>query len=102
MTARPTRFWVEALNVKDVPSGDILSLGDALRQPQIQHRGTLQKVAVPGIGDIEVFGLTALFDKTRAEVETPPPTLGQHNAETLGRFGYTEAQLAELKAKAVI
>jgi len=102
LTARPTRFWVEALNVKDVPSGDILSLGDALRQPQIQHRGTLQKVAVPGIGDIEVFGLTALFDKTRAEVETPPPTLGQHNAEILGRLGYNEAQLAELKAKAVI
>jgi CoA:oxalate CoA-transferase len=102
LTQQPTRHWVEALNARDVPSGEILGLEQALRQPQIQHRGTLQKVDVPGIGGIEVFGLTALFDKTSGDVKTPPPTLGQHNAEILGRLGYTETQLAELKTKGVI
>jgi crotonobetainyl-CoA:carnitine CoA-transferase CaiB-like acyl-CoA transferase len=85
-----------------VPSGEILSLKQALRQPQIAHRGVLQKMNVPGIGDIEVFGLTAMFDRTSAAVTTPPPALGQHNAEILGRLGYGEAQLSELKQKAVI
>jgi len=99
---KPSKYWVEALNARDVPSGEILSLKEALRQPQMVHRGTLQKVNVPGIGDIEVFGLTALFDKTSGDVSTPPPTLGQHNAEILGRLGYTENDLAELKAKGVI
>ena len=102
LAEKPTLFWVNALNALDVPSGDILSLEQALRQPQIKHRGVLQKVNTPGIGEIEVFGLTALFDKTSGAVETPPPTLGQHNAEILGRLGYDEAQLAELKSKAVI
>jgi crotonobetainyl-CoA:carnitine CoA-transferase CaiB-like acyl-CoA transferase len=102
LVEKSTLFWVEALNAKDVPSGEILSLEQALRQPQIQHRGTLQKVDVPGVGGIEVFGLTALFSQTSGTVETPPPTLGQHNAEILGRLGYDEAQLKELKTKAVI
>jgi len=102
LAERPTLAWVEALNAKDVPSGEILDLEAALRQPQIRHRGVLQKVETPGIGEIEVFGLTALFDKTRGDVETPPPTLGQHNAEILARIGYGGTELAELKAKGVI
>ena len=99
---KPTLSWVEALNARDVPSGEILSLEAALRQPQVMHRGVLQKVDTPGIGEIEVFGLTARFDKTSGDVATPPPMLGEHNAEILGRLGYDETQLKELKAKAVI
>jgi len=83
LSEKPTAHWVEALNAQDVPSGEILSLKDALRQPQITHRGVLQKVDVPGLANIEVFGLTALFDRTSGSVTTPPPTLGQHNAEIL-------------------
>jgi crotonobetainyl-CoA:carnitine CoA-transferase CaiB-like acyl-CoA transferase len=102
LITEPTLHWVEALNARGVPSGDILSLKQAMRQPQVEHREVLQKVNVPSIGDIEVFGLTAQFDRTPGAVTTPPPTLGQHNAEVLGPLGYDEVQLAELKKKAVI
>ncbi|MFZ1376811.1 MAG: CoA transferase [Geothrix sp.] len=102
LAQRPTAHWVEALNAKDVPSGDILSLEDALRQPQVQHRQVLQKVAVAGVGQVEVFGLTALFEKTPGTVDTPPPTLGEHNARIFGTLGLSESEQAELKAKGVI
>lgn len=102
LTKRPTAHWVEALNAKDVPSGDILSLEAALRQPQVQHRQVLQKVAVAGVGDVEVFGLTALFDKTPGSVDTPPPTLGEHNRAIYGALGLSEAELSDLKTKGVI
>jgi len=99
---KPTAYWVDALNAKDVPSGDILGLEAALRQPQVQHRNVLRKVTVEGFGDIEVFGLTALFDKTPGSVDTPPPTLGEHNHLIFGMLGVTDAQQAELKSKGVI
>jgi len=99
---RPTAHWVEALNAKDVPSGDILTLEAALRQPQVQHRKVLQKVPVAGIGEVEVFGLTARFDKTPGSVDTPPPTLGEHNRAIYGALGLSEAELSELKTKGVI
>jgi crotonobetainyl-CoA:carnitine CoA-transferase CaiB-like acyl-CoA transferase len=98
----PTRHWVEALNARDVPSGEILSLKQAVRQPQIAHRGVLQTVKVPNLGDIEVFGLTALFDRTPGAITTPPPALGQHNAEIFGRLGYGPSELAEFKKNGVI
>jgi len=102
LAEQPTAHWVEALNAKDVPSGDILSLEDALRQPQVQHRQVLQKVAVAGVGEVEVFGLTALFEKTPGSVEAPPPTLGQHNHQIYVSLGLSEAEQAELKTKGVI
>lgn len=102
LTTLPTAHWVEALNARDVPSGEILSLAQALRQPQVAHRGVLQKVEVPGIGPIEVFGLTALFDRAAGHVTAPPPALGEHNAEILDRLGYTRDELAALENAAVI
>ncbi len=102
LAQRPTASWVEALNAKDVPSGDILSLEAALRQPQVEHRQVLQKVMVEGVGDVEVFGLTALFGKTPGSVDTPPPTLGEHNQQVYAALGLSEARLTELKSKGVI
>ncbi len=97
-----TEAWVAKLNAHDVPSGAILGLKEALRQPQVQHRGVLQKTQVPGVGEIEVFGLTALFGACSGDVVAPPPTLGQHNAEIYERAGLDEAARAELKSKGVI
>lgn len=102
LAQKPTGFWVRELNAKDVPSGDILSLEDALRQPQVQHRQVLQKVAVAGVGEVEVFGLTALFEKTPGSVDAPPPTLGEHNHQVFSSLGLSEAEQAELKTKGVI
>ena len=102
LTQQPTAFWVRELNAKDVPSGEILGLEAALRQPQAEHRQVLQKVQVAGVGEIEVFGLTALFAKTPGSIDAPPPTLGQHNAAVYGALGLSEAEQAELKSKGVI
>ncbi|WP_306589699.1 CaiB/BaiF CoA-transferase family protein [Geothrix sp. 21YS21S-4] len=102
LTLKPTAFWVQALNAKDVPSGEILSLEAALRQPQIRHREVLRKVDVRGVGEVEVFGLTPLFEKTPGSVDAPPPLLGEHNAEIYGGLGLGEADLADLKSKGVI
>ncbi|WP_243321987.1 CoA transferase [Geothrix sp. SG200] len=102
LAQKPTAFWVRELNAKDVPSGEILGLEEALRQPQIAHRGVLQKVQAKNIGEIEVFGLTALFEKTPGSVDAPPPALGEHNAEIYGALGLGETELAELKSKGVI
>ena len=102
LAAKPTAAWVSALNAADVPSGAILGLEEALRQPQVVHRDVLKTVPLAGFGDIEVFGLTAMFEKTPGAVETPPPELGEHNAAIYTALGISAAEQAELKAKGVI
>jgi crotonobetainyl-CoA:carnitine CoA-transferase CaiB-like acyl-CoA transferase len=99
---KETACWAEELNAKGIPSGEILSLEAALNQPQIKHRKTLKTVHTPGIGDIPLFNLTAKFDKTSAEVETPPPSLGQHTQELLKELGYSSEQMKTFKEKGII
>ncbi len=99
---QPTARWVEALNAKGVPSGEILGLEAALTAPQIEHRGTIQTVEAPGLGPLRLFNLTAKFEKTPAAIETPPPRLSAHTEAILGALGYGADAIASLRQKGVI
>jgi CoA:oxalate CoA-transferase len=102
LAERGTMEWVELLNKNGVPSGAILSLEDALKQPQVKHRETLKDVVVEGIGTIPLFNLTAKFDQTPGDITSPPPRLSAHTAEILASIGITEAEVTDLKTKNVI
>jgi crotonobetainyl-CoA:carnitine CoA-transferase CaiB-like acyl-CoA transferase len=99
---RPTAHWVEALNKKGVPSGEILSLQDALAAPQIAYRQTIQTVVEPGIGPLKLFNLTARFEDTPAGIDAPPPRLSAHTDGLLKELGYTDTEIATFREKKVV
>lgn len=102
LAERDTTEWVEILNASGVPSGAILSLEDALKQPQIRHRETLKDVPIEGIGTVPLFTLTAKFDQTPGDITSAPPRLSAHTADVLASIGITEDELADLKTKKVV
>ncbi len=99
---KETSFWAEALNAKGIPSGEILSLDDALHQPQVEYRKALAEIDTPGVGKIKVFNLTAKFDKTNGDVDSPPPTLSQHTDEILKELGYSDEEVKGFKENKVV
>jgi formyl-CoA transferase len=102
LTEKTTAYWVEALNARGIPSGDVLSLEAALTSEQARHRHVLEEVEEPGIGEIKLFNLTAKFSKTPGQIEAPPPLLSEHTEAILTELGYTCEEQKALKQKMVI
>jgi CoA:oxalate CoA-transferase len=102
LSRESTARWVEVLNAKGIPSGDVLSLEAALSSEQAQHRQVLAEVEQPQIGNIKIFNLTARFSKTPASIDVPPPVLSQHTEEILTGLGYTAEEQEALKEKMVV
>jgi crotonobetainyl-CoA:carnitine CoA-transferase CaiB-like acyl-CoA transferase len=99
---KPTSHWVETLNSRSVPSGEILSLEAALDSEQVKYRRVIENVEQPGIGPVKVFNLTAKFSKTPSEITAPSPHLSEHTEGILTELGYTSEEIKTLKNKTVI
>lgn len=102
LKTRPTADWVAALNARGVPSGEILTLGAALSAPQVAHRGTIQTVTEPGIGPLDLFTLTAKFEKTPGAIDTPPPRLSADTEQILIGLGYDTGTIATFREQGVV
>jgi len=99
---KETKYWADALNEKGIPSGEILSLDEALHQPQVEHRKALTEIDTPNVGKIRVFNMTAKFDKTDGDVNLPPPTLSEHTTEVLKKLGYNDEEIKEFRTNGII
>jgi CoA:oxalate CoA-transferase len=97
-----TTHWVEVLNARGIPSGDVVSLETALASAQARHRQVIADVEQPGMGNIKLFNMTAKFSKTPAQIEMPPPRLSENTQDILGELGYGAEEIKVLKEKFVI
>jgi CoA:oxalate CoA-transferase len=102
LTQNTTVHWVDILNEKGIPSGDIVSLAQALSSEQVAHRKTIAEITEPSLGNLKLFNLSAKFSKTPASIDTPPPRLSAHTEELLTQLGYTKDDMLALKEKMVI
>jgi crotonobetainyl-CoA:carnitine CoA-transferase CaiB-like acyl-CoA transferase len=101
---RPARNWARELNRVGVPSGAVFAVPDILEHPQIAERGLIAEFDdVPGAGrGVRVLRTGVKIDGAPPGVESPPPRLGEHNAEVYGELGVTPEKLARLEEEGVI
>lgn len=76
---------VRVLHDHRVPCAPVLSVADALREPQLLHRLTVVDIADPALGDFQVPGPLFRFPERGDLTHRWAPALGEHNADILGR-----------------
>lgn len=104
LKSRKAQEWVCELNALGVPAGEVLSVPEVLKTPQVVQGGLVDHfTAVPGVDrDVDIVRTGVKINGTTPKVATPPPQLGQHNAEIFGGIGVNSVELAELDAEGAI
>ncbi|GGX57960.1 CaiB/BaiF CoA transferase family protein [Streptomyces fructofermentans] len=83
LATRPAVEWERELNAAGVPAARVLTVPQALEQPQLEHRRFVTELdhpARPG-QRLRVVGSGVTFDGEAFAPPSPPPLLGEHNAE---------------------
>lgn len=94
---------IELLRQADLPCSPVNTIDRVVRDPQTVARNLIETVEHPLLGPLKMLGVLPKLSLTPGRVMSPPPELGQHNAEVYGGLlGLSSAELAELKEQAVI
>ncbi|MFJ6064617.1 CaiB/BaiF CoA transferase family protein [Streptomyces tendae] len=98
LAARPAADWERELNAAGIPAARVLSVPDALEQPQLAHRDFVSELHHPGRPGqpLRVVGNGVLVDGKAFGPPSPPPLLGEHNSQRqeLARRWATAARTA--------
>ena len=100
---RTNADWLALLRQLGVPASPILSVAEALAQPQVGARAMVQQMDHPSVGTLRLVGPVAKLARTPARITRVPPTLGQHTDEVLREvLGSTPGEIAQLRAQGAI
>jgi crotonobetainyl-CoA:carnitine CoA-transferase CaiB-like acyl-CoA transferase len=102
--AQRTRQEVmERLASADITCGIVQEVPEVLQDPHLRARGTLQDITHPTVGKVTVIGAPVRLDGEPPTIDSPSPTLGQHNELIYGKLlGLSAAELHSLKEQGVI
>ena len=103
MSTRTTAEWIRLLEPLGVPCGPINRLDQVFADPQVKHRRMQVDVPHPVTGSLPLVANPIKFSRTPISYDVPPPLLGEHTEEVLGRLlGKSAAQIAALRRGGVI
>jgi alpha-methylacyl-CoA racemase len=89
--------WCELMEATDVCFAPVLTLDEAPRHPHNQARRTF----------VEIAGVTQpapapRFSATPGEIQGPPPAIGAHNDQALADWGFSPADIEQLKGQGAL
>lgn len=94
--------WIERFNGAGVPAGPINTIDKVFADPQVQHLQMAQKVTSPALGSLTLVAQPVKLSGTPSSFRLAPPERGEHTEEILQEFGFSSAEVSDLKASGVV
>lgn len=86
-----------------MPAAPLHSTQEVLDDPHIAAMGYLKRVPFPGASrDVPIIETPFRMSATPGSIRHRAPLLGEHTDEVLGEIGYDAAQIAGLRADAIV
>lgn len=97
-----TQEWIEKFDAAGVPAGPVNSIEQAFSHPQAINREMVVETDHPKAGRIKGVGHPIKFSDLPRPAAKAAPLLGQHSAEVLRDFGFTDTEITQLIAEKVV
>ena len=97
LSKRGCADWLAALEAGSVPAGPVNNIAAVADDPQVEARGLIRRV-----GDGAFVKQPVRFSTYADIPEQPPPRLGEHTEAVLAECGYSQDEIAAMKAEAAI
>jgi CoA:oxalate CoA-transferase len=91
--------WIERLNAAGVPCGKVLSVAEVFEDPQVKSQDMVLEVDHGPRGIVRMVGFPVKLSDTPARLRHPSPELGAHTEEVLKEAGFSEVEIADLRAR---
>lgn len=100
--AQPSRAaCAAALDEAGVPCAPVATIDEVLADPQTLARGMIVEQDHPVLGKVKLPNLPFRFSGCDTSPGNPAPLMGQHNAAIARELGYSDAEIAALRADGV-
>ena len=99
---KPSAYWLEALDLNDVPNAPVLKRGEIFDHPQVINNDIIHEFEQPGVGPIRQARPAARFEKTPANPPRPAPAIGEHSKTILTELGYSDAEITAMATAGIV
>ncbi|MBI2568977.1 MAG: CoA transferase [Candidatus Schekmanbacteria bacterium] len=96
--------WIARCRAAGIPAAPVNTVADAFTDPQVGARNAIWTLLRPELPPLAMPASPFQhFSRTPAHAELPPPRLGEHTAEVLGKvLGRSPGEVAALAAAGVV
>ncbi|HEX2115372.1 MAG TPA: CaiB/BaiF CoA-transferase family protein [Alphaproteobacteria bacterium] len=99
---KDSKTWVATLNEAGVPCGPIYSIDQVFADPQVSQLPMTATVQSPKLGKLTLVAQPVTLTRTPSSIQMPPPECGEHTDEILAEYGYSAAEIADMRRRKVV
>lgn len=100
--SRDRDTWRALLETAGIPCGPVNDIAGVFADPHVRARGMVEHVTHPAAGAVSLVRSPMRLSATPVEPPRAPPLLGEHTSDVLREAGFSQDEIATLRARGAV